>query len=69
MNPADGYQEARRPAGLLGVQGEVTEEVVFFAGPRRMWADVGGADSAHRLEEGDKSLDQSAKASCARLMH
>lgn len=47
VNAADGNQEARRPARLLGVQGEVTEEVVFSAGPRGMWAEVGVTDSAH----------------------
>lgn len=63
VNPTDGNQDARRSARLLGVQGEVTEKVVFTAGPRGMWADVGGTDSVRRLQEGNKSFDQSAKGS------
>lgn len=47
VDPTDGDQEARRPARLLGVQGEVAKKVVFSTGPRRMWADVDGTDSAH----------------------
>lgn len=47
VNPTDGNQEVRSPARLLGVQGEVTEYVVFSAGPRGMRADVGMTNSAH----------------------
>lgn len=47
MNPTDGDEEARSSARLLGVQGEVTEQVMLVAGPRGMRVDVGGTDSAH----------------------
>lgn len=42
MDAPDGDEDAGGPAGLLGVQGQVTEEVV--GPPRALSANVGGAN-------------------------
>lgn len=51
VNPPNGNEEALGPAWLLGVQREVTEEVVGSLGPGRIWTNVGGTNLIHRLQQ------------------
>lgn len=50
VNPPDGDQEAQGPAGLLGVQREVTQDVVGSAKSRWVWGHVGQTDFVHKLQ-------------------
>lgn len=62
MNPPDGNQEARGSARLLGVQREVTQEVVGSAGPREMWGDVGQTNLIHGLVQNKKKWNLNGSA-------
>lgn len=49
VNPPDGNEEAGGPAGLLGVQGQVAQQVV--RPPRALGANVGGANFTCALKQ------------------
>lgn len=49
VNPPDGNEHAGGPAGLLGVQGQVTEEVVWPPWAQRAY--VGGANLICALKQ------------------
>lgn len=68
MNPPDGDEEAGGPAGLLGVQGQVAQQVV--RPPPALGANVGGANFTCALKQQRKwSFGVCELASAANMLN